>query len=136
MIVSQAKLSSHPIFTASVSMLSCRNRLKNTLSFCPFSYSMYWIQKFVLHSVQTCHSERTLSASLIAGLMPQDWWIVGSYISRGSIEQMGFCQFKLQYIFNVLFISSSELEIVINELDFYWNPLMSRKVFVKNKKLY
>lgn len=39
-------------------------------------------------------------------------------------------------MFNVLFISSSEPEMVINELDFYWNLLMSWKVFVKNKKLY
>lgn len=31
---------------------------------------------------------------------------------------MGFCQFKLLYMFNVLFISSSEPEMVINELDF------------------
>lgn len=40
--------------------------------FAPFHVAFTEYRNSFLHSGQTCHSERTLSASLIAGLMPQD----------------------------------------------------------------
>jgi len=45
---------------------------KSLCHFAPLPYSVYRIQKFTLHSAQTCHSERTVSAALIAWLVPQE----------------------------------------------------------------